>query len=441
MSSTWNLLELALTEASGKDTLLKHIRRTQGDYEADQLAPFLDSMWNAQGLPGLAKHLVQRYSDPTVNSIFDKELAKFGPKAKAEPKAKKKAEPVGPQFKDPAQVKATSAAADALKATRPDATTRVDPSTKGPMPAHGKKVEPGTPVQHDVGQSVRGTSPGHTRPPQEQPSQASNPSQLARQLKPLQDTERQLQKQITVNLQNDPTKKPQLAKAKEDLKAVQQQIAQIKNVGSSGVEGAQKRVDDLSKAYGKTAPHISDDLARKLGVPTTKQRTRRSIDRETGEEKLVVQVWNQDKVYQFMNKGAASQSGNLRIDPELEPGVYDPTPGQAGQKTPVTDIGKGKAATQKPMMKAPKGMDKAGLAQLSTLRMQYSKLKKTGGDQSQMAQLKSQIDQLMSSGPAVDVVRPGTKVGMRWGDVVWDGLDWALDSQAAARAGDAAGTD
>ncbi len=510
MSSTWNLLELALTEASGKDSLLAHIRMTQGDNEADSLAPFVDSMWNAEKLPGLAQHLIARYSDPKVNAIFDKALASFGidgPQPKNRPAVMKRggeeiatSEPVvgkrgrgrppgaknkstapkpsQTQYRDPDQVKAAQAQTAATAGIRPDRA-----GTQANIPSRpSTTLKPGEKAVHDVGQSVRGTSPGHTKPPIDQPSQLIQPSKLAGQLKPLKARELQIQKLITVDLQNDPTKKVQLAKAKDDLNKVQQQIAQLNNVGSSGIEDAQKRVDYLAATYGKSAPHIADDLAKKLGVPTTKQRTRKSIDKETGEEKLTVQVWNQEKVYAFMNKGGTSQSGKLRVDPELEPGVYDPTPGQAGKSMPYSDISKdagaGRAATQihKPMMKAPKGLDQAGIAQLSNLRTQYSKLKKSGGSPEEMEPLKAQIDQIMSTGEElVDVVRPGTRKGMRWKpsgvsqkvkttradqstgnfkygsrftnpaeegqEVVWDGTDWVLDSQMVAKAGASADAD
>ncbi len=460
MSSTWRLIELALNEGSGKDSLLAHIRFTQGDHEADNLAPFLDAMWNKQQLPVLAKHLLNRYADPKVNAIFDKEMTKMGiagnqsskpavmkrdadgktksiatskPPAKA---GKKQDEPMPTQFRTPDQMKAAQAATAATAGSRPDrAGTKTNTPSRPPV-----MLKPGERPVHDVGQSVRGTSPGHTKQPIDQPSVVMQPSKLAGQLKPLQDRAKQLQKMITLDLQNDPTKKVQLAKAKQDLQSLQQKIDSIKNVGSSGVEDAQRRVDQLTKAYGKTAPHIPDDLARKLGVPTTRQRTTKSVDPESGKETQQVQVWNQEKVYRFMNKGAVSQGSSLRIDPEVEPGIYDAPPAanplrpnaMQGQDMPVHDMGKGKAASNKPMMKAPKGLDKDGLARLSNLKLQLKKAKGTPDEQ----KIKSQVDQMMSSGgEIIDVVRPGSKPGMRWGDMVWDGTDWALDSQKAAAAG------
>jgi hypothetical protein len=469
MSSTWNLIEHALNEASGKGALLAHIRRFKGDHEADMLAPFLDSMWNAQGLPGLAKHLVARYeNDPMVKSIFDSELTRLGvgdqssrpavmkrsagsdkakQVARSKPGAgsksgKKVDDPQPQQFRTPDQVAAQKAATTATAASRPDRM-----GSKGNVPSRPMvPLKPGEKPTHDVGQSVRGTSPGHTKQPIDQPSVVMQPSKLAAELKPLEDRALSLKKMITVDLQHDPTKKPQLAKAKKDLEVLQQQIATIKHTGQSGVEDAQREVDRMSKKFANTAPHIADDMALQYGVPTTKQRTRKMIDPETGKEKLDVQIWDQEKVYRFMNKGATSQSGNLRIKPELEPGVYDAPPAahpikpnaMQGQSTPVVDVGAGKAATQKPMMKAPKGMDKAGLALLSKLKFQLKKVQDSG-DMDRANQLARQVDQMMKSGgEIIDVVRPGTKDGQRWRNSVWNGNDWVLDSQAIAQAGDAA---
>lgn len=464
MSSTWNLIERALNEASGKDSLLAYIRLAHGDNEADNLAPFLDSMWNSKDLPTLAKHLIGRYSDSKVNAIFDKAFAGFGitgkePSSKPAvmnrttgkslatskpPKAKKKdaeTDSSAPLYRTPDQAAAQKAATDATAASRPDRM-----GSKGNVPSRPMvQMKPGEKPVHDVGQSVRGTSPGHTKQPIDQPSVVMQPSKLAAELKPLEDRALQLKKMITVDLQHDPTKKAQLAKAKKDLEVLQQQINTVKHTGQSGVEDAQRDVDKNWKKFGATAPHISNDLALRLGVPTTKQRTRKTIDPETGEEKLQVQIWDQEKVYRFMNKGGTSQSGNLRIKPELEPGTYDPTPAahpikpnaMQGQALPVTDVGKGKAATQKPMMKAPKGMDKAGLATLSKLKFQLKKMQTDGTDQEGMNNVARQIDQMMKSGgEIVDVVRPGTRDGMRWRNSVWDGNDWVLDSVAAAQAGD-----
>ncbi len=430
--SVWNLIRRALLESNEKEQLLSYIGRKYGEYDAEELRPQLDKLWNPQQLPTVAQHLTMQFADPQIGEIMRKAMKSMGIDSSGNAVAKRgrgrppgsgtgqtsKAPPPEPErrFVDPDQAKAAAAKAAEVGASRPDRAG----TAFAPPPKTGKEYVPGEKPQHQFG-GVLGTSPGHTKHPQQQPSQEKLPSQMGRQLEPLKAKEKELARQVA-GLGADPSQKVAADRAKGELAKVQQQIARLSNAGSSGVEDAQKRVDYLNQTYPDSLP--GDKLAKQLGVPTTRERTRKvvSTDPKTGEtkEKLVVQIWDPEKVFRHLNKGGSSEKGTLAIPPELEPGKFD-VPG--GPELPVHATGKrqkgdapatGGGGVQKPMMKAPKGLDQAGLQQLSNLRTQYSAAKKAN-DAEKMAALKGEIDKIMSSGnEVIDVVRPGVRVGQRW---------------------------
>jgi hypothetical protein len=495
MSATWNTLRQALTEAAGKEQLINYISRVYGENEADELGPYLDSVWNPQQLPQVARELGNHYGDPQVGEILRKAMAAMGVNSQGEPAVKRgRGRPPGTGKNQIAQAGGTQPAPKKgsaplpqqpgpeqpwIGATRPDRSGAPTPE----VPKHGKAYVPGEKPQHDV------KGPGQWQSlSSDQPSQQQRPSTMNKELEPLRSRERQLQKQVA-GLKAQPGQKMAADKLELELNKVQQQIARITKAGSSSIEDAQKRVDALNSEYPSTRP--GDAIARQLGVPSTKDRTRKVKyrDPQTGEEKekLVVQIWNADKVFKFMDQ--ASQGGSLKTPSELPPGVYDQVPGMqgsdpekqgpwqgSGTNLPIRqDSPGGRAANQvhKPMMKAPKGLDATGLQQLSQLRQQFASAKKAN-DADGMARAKAEIDKVMAAGgEVVDTVRPGTAIGQRWRpsgvgvktktsrpdqatgnyirgtrftnpaeegqEVVWDGTDWVLPSVFASSKGEKSG--
>ncbi len=488
MSGIWNRITRALLEGNEKEQLLSYITRKYGEYDAEELRPQLDKLWNPQQLPAVARHLQMQWADPQVGEIMRKAMASMGIDSSGNPSVKrgrgrppgsgsgagqKSKEPPPPEKKyvDPDQAKATAAKAAEVGASRPDRASGAgsDPFSWVKDPRQAPAPADSGATGHQFG-GVRGTSPGHTRPPQVQPSQDKIPSKMGRELEPLKAKEKELSRQVA-GLSADPSQKMAAERAKGELAKVQQQIARISQAGSSGVEDAQKRVDYLNQTYPDSLP--GDKIAKQLGVPTTRERTRKVIGPD-GNEKKVVQIWNADKVFNYLNRGGSSEKGTLAISPELKPGKFD-LPG--GPELPVEPTGKRQkgdapkavAGVQKPMMKAPKGLDDAGKLQLSQLRGEFSKAKKSN-DAEKMADLKGQIDKIMASSNEIeDVVRPGTRVGQRWkphgvsqkvkttradqatgnfqygsrftnpaeegGELVWNGKDWVTDGAMGAKEG------
>lgn len=82
--------------------------------------------------------------------------------------------------------------------------------------------------------------------------------------------------------------------------------------GKSGVISAQQKVDAIYKSHG---PAIANILARRLGVPTTDDRT---VEDQYGRTK--VQIWNYDKIMKYMdrdlNPNAPEPGKSKKIEPE-----------------------------------------------------------------------------------------------------------------------------
>lgn len=201
MSDTWKLLS-RLTEASEKDRLLSYIKHNWGDKEADGVRPFVDQMWNAEQLPGLARQLSDRYKDADGN--YDPEVERIFRKAHQEVSGPEKGKPLVQRRKDkdapmkpaqgtsrqdlirglasgermsPADIERQRQATAATAASRPD---RAGVQGNTP-PSKGSAIKPGEKPQHDVGTAGQspGSAPGHTRPPQRQISQQGGGEETA----------------------------------------------------------------------------------------------------------------------------------------------------------------------------------------------------------------------------------------------------------------------
>lgn len=188
MSGTWQTLH-RITEASEKDNLLKYILHAYGEHAHDSFKDKIEKRWNPEGLVALQQHFANKFHDPQINKILDRAAEKFGvkkdPAKSAGPAVRKRdGEDAIDQdrkarmdkikglasgdYVNPADVAKQHAATAATAAMRPDRA-----GTKPNLPnAPQVTAKPGERPTHDVGQSVRGTAPNHTRPPQAQPSQA-----------------------------------------------------------------------------------------------------------------------------------------------------------------------------------------------------------------------------------------------------------------------------
>lgn len=245
----------------------------------------------------------------------------------------------------------------------------------------------------------------------------------------------------------------ELSNIPKQMRDAEMQISRISNIGKSGLADAQKKVDALAKSY-PNKPELVAKYAKKLGVPPTQDRT------TTGDDgKKRVAIWSAEKIAKWHNRG-----------PELAPGTYD-LPGSPNLPTDKPDA-KLSEPMSKPMMWAPKGLDKAGQEELAQLRRDYSKLKSSGASEEELALAKQPIDKIMAhSHERVQVVMPGKMDGAIWRPsgvsvqkkttrpdkatgqmvhgvadtdpkqarqaMVWDkqAWDWVLPSQRAAGAG------
>ena len=468
MSDTWKILN-RLTEASEKDRLLSYITRKYGEHEADEIKPYLDKVWNPQQLPQLAQAMTMRYADPEIGSIVRKAIDKMVPKGK-----EKEAEPsrqdlikglASGERISPADAEKQRQATAATAASRPDRA-----GTKANIPpAHGSTLQPGEKPTHDVGTAGQspGSAPGHTRPVQKQVSQVGggeetvaqriatlqrgldadprnpqadkmraaiealkgmDPNEMLPGMKPvagagqelpgLRDTLAQLRQRMArlptmiqqtaqraVALkQSNPEKSQQLARQanqmRSELTSLPKQLRDIEGkekriaqTGKSGIADAQRQVDYLTQTYGAKR---GDAEAKKLGVPTTHERTTTKTDAD-GNDQSTVAIWSPEKVARWKDRG-------------IEGGAQ---PNRAEELPPVEP--REKSAQHKPMMKAPKGIDPAGLKKLADLRRQYSQLKKSGAGEDELSLAKDEINQILSSGgELVDTVIPGAFDGQRW---------------------------
>ncbi len=470
MSGIWNRIHRALHEASEKEQLLAYVTRAYGEHAADELAPELEKMWNPQGLKALSQQLTGAFSDPKIEDLLKRAMEKAGvdvggrqgpstsvvkrgkdgqstPAASIEPVVGKRGRGRPPgssskaapptQYKDPAQAKADAEKAAATAAMRPDRA-----GTQANIPNRPQKtVVPGERPVHDVGTAGQspGSMPGHTRPVQKQTSQEIQPSTLHKNLDPLKAREKELAHRIQ-GLQIDPKKNAiEINKLVQQHGDVKQKIDRLTNVGQSGVEDMQKRVDYLTLTYPDSTQ--GDDLARKLGVPTTKQRSRKvkdpttgeaQIDPKTGKPKLIQQIWSAEKVAKFMNQ-----------EPDLAPGTYDGAP-VAGAKPD-------KAGPWQTGDKLPGPTDKPGYDRSpSPIRKPMMKDPKTGEQSMRPGQFPGQrwkpsgVSQKVAQARA-DQATGNFKYGSRYTnpaeegqEVVWDGADWVLPSQWAAKKGEMA---
>lgn len=406
MSSIWNLLSRALSESSDKDTLISYIRRTYGDNEADEIEPALDKMWNPEGLRKLNAHMTGYFSDSTISSILSKAMDREKLSTPSAPQTKtavgrrskgsddiedlavsepvvgnrgrgrppgsttkpgtKSTAPADSRYVDPDQLKHQQARAADVAAMRPDRA-----GTKANVPTAQPK---GT--GHQFG-GVRGTSQGHTRPPQDQDSlvgvkgqtvgdrlaqlQAkldaqpthkyalrdqeridalskmdpdellagteAIPSTLNQRVGPLRAKEDELTKKFNI-LSVDPKKNAvELDKVARELEKAKQGVAALTSTGQSGYSDLQKYVDGQTAEYGRERGEAE---AKRLGVPTTRERTvlvrdkdtgKAKIDPETGKPETKVNIWDANRIMKFMN-----------AEPELEPGTYDTVPALGGDK-------------------------------------------------------------------------------------------------------------
>lgn len=464
MPGTWNLIRRALIEASEKDALLAHIKSVYGDKEHDALAPFLDSMWDSGQLKDVARVLTKRYSgDKNVDDILGKALQKSGqaddgapqgptasvmkrnsgdgsktPLATVEPTVGKRGRgrppgsknkanqgPGPSKFADPEQVKAQQAATAATAGMRPDRA-----KTTMNMPGRPQVAAvPGERPTHDVGTAGQspGSMPGHTRPPQVQTSQEVVPSTTGKDLESLRARQKDLKRQVaglTGQKDSNPGDKSidrKLVTISTQLQDVEQQIARVSSAGKSGIEDSQKRVDYITQTYGAAQ---GDALAAKLGVPSTKQRTRKVRDQETGqpvkdpktgEDKTVVQVWNAEKVAKFQNK-----------EPELPVGAYD-LPGKPSMPGPEAGAERGpKAPLRKPMRKNPE----TGASEMRPGDFAGQRWKPSGVSQKKV---QHRADQATGNFAQASRFTNPAEEGQ---EVVWDGSDWILPSQYAAKKGE-----
>ncbi len=460
MAGIWNIIERALREASEKDALLAHITLRYGEHEADEIAPILDKMWNPEGLKALSAQLTGAFADPKIEDLLRRAMAKAGVSADGPSPASKTAvakrdksggsqdiatsEPVmgkrgpgrppGPskkqvhvpdtQYMDPDELAAKNAKVDATAGMRPD--------RMGFAPAkHTRqqvKAVPGERPVHDVGTAGQspGSMPGHTRPVQKQTSQEINPSTLPQELAPLRAQEKELSHRIK-GLQIDPKKNAgEINKLVPQLGDVQQKIARLSNAGKSGLEDLQKRVDYVTQTYGVEQ---GDAMAKKLGVPTTKMRSRKVRDPKGGPDKIVQQIWSAEKIAKMMNQ-----------EPELPVGTYDGVPvsgakrdkegpWQKGGKLPEPDGGNDaspeRAPIRKPMMKNPS----TGQMEVRPGKFAGQRFKPSGVSQKEPT---TRADQATGNFQYGSRFTNPAEAGQ---EVIWDGSDWVLPSQWAAKKG------
>lgn len=188
------------------------------------------------------------------------------------------------------------------------------------------------------------------------------------------------------------------------IKNAEMGVDRVSNTGKSGVADAQKQVDMVAKEY-PNHPQVAAKLAQKLGVPPTSARTTTSVDDTTGKSATRVAIWSADKIQKWKQ-----QAG----DSELAPGVYD-LPGKPDLPAPGEPAGKAASKVHKPMMKAPKGLDKKQTEELANLRRKYSKLKKSGAGEDELALAKEPIMAIMAQGSEIsDAVMPGRFDGDTW---------------------------
>lgn len=513
MSDTWKILS-RLTEASEKDRLLSYIKNKWGDQDAESIRPFIDKMWNAEHLPGLARAVSDHYKDadgnydPELEKIFnraDQELSGPGKSSKTTVQRRKDRDaPATPaqgnsrqdlirglasgERMSPADIERQRQATAATAASRPDRA-----GVQGSTPASkGAAIKPGERPEHDIGltpSQAPGSAPGHTRPVQRQVSQQgggeetaaqriaryekmlekdpehpqadkiksaianlkkrdpdevvpgveatpgagqelpglrSELDQLRQRMSRLPTMIQQTAQRAVALKQSDPARSQEFArqanqmrgeltslpKKIRDLEGKEKRIAQT---GKSGLSDLQKQVDYMTQTYGAKR---GDAVAKKLGVPTSGERTVKYKDKETGEDKERINIWSAEKIQRWKQKG-----------PELAPGQYDKAPVQgvnkdaqgpwqgSGEKLPGPERGGQRAADapHKPMMKAPKGAAPEELQKLADLRRHYSQLKKSGASEEELSLTKDEINQIMSAGgEPVDVVMPGKFDGQRW---------------------------
>lgn len=159
MSAIWKILSEALDEAhdSEKEKILKHVLDVYGKDAHDAVGRELQKHWSPEGL-ALLKKKFSSVGDADLNKILDRA-------AKAIKDRQDAADDRGSI--DPEDFAAQQARTQATHDSRPDraGTKPMD------MPKTGKDYVPGERPQHDVGQSVRGSAPQHTRPVQHQTSQ------------------------------------------------------------------------------------------------------------------------------------------------------------------------------------------------------------------------------------------------------------------------------
>lgn len=267
-------------------------------------------------------------------------------------------------------------------------------------------------AQRDPNDLLSGPTPVPTSAGSDLEGLRSSVEDMKKRLAMLDGQVKQASKRAVALRSTDPTKSQEFARQVGQMRAEMEQlpkkirdaetkISQITQTGKSGVTSAQRQVDQVTAQYGEK---IGAKLAKKLGVPSTATRTSTVADPETGEEKKKVNVWSAEKVSKWIQGGMQ----------DLAPGVYD-MPGGPKLPEPEKQHSSGSGVVHKPMMKAPKGLDQAGLKQLAALRQKYSKLKKSGASPDETALVKQEIDNIMASGgEIVDVVMPGSFDGQVW---------------------------
>lgn len=519
MSVTWHHIATAvrLAEASEKDRLLTHIAGAYGDHAADQVRGRIEKAWNPQDLHALSRDLLSRFTDPKTREILNRAAEKMGAEPDTSmsqgPSVRKGAakdasgkrdistaqsalghgEDEPGEYVDPADYAARQAAVAATAAMRPDR-AGTQPKTAEPKPT---VVKPGERPTHDVGQSVRGSAPQHTRPAQHQTSQTGGTGALSgpgketvgqrrahlqglldkdpehphaekiqkalanlenlpddqevqgpspvvtnvatdlegarKSLEQLRQRQNMLPQLITqiahkaVQLRgSNPQKSRELAQQAQrmrseldeipsKIKTAEQSITRMTQTGKTGLGDAQRQVDQVTKNYG---PKLGDKLAKKLGVPTTADRTREIEDPDTKKKEKKTFIWSAEKIERWKQSG-----------PELGSGVYDaPAAGPIGpggempttsklptEPDPERQGGGGERELTKPMMMAPKGLSKDELQQLANLRWEYNSLKAKDASEHELALKKDEINAIMAKGgEKVKTVMPGPRDGATW---------------------------
>lgn len=244
MKSIWKLLESFVLEAKSaedyKDALFRLVTRRYGEHEADELSGVFGRFKG----DALVKQISMRYGSKDIDDLVKNMV---GTAKTAHPDAKRgPGRPPGaknkPKFDDGSNRDKGSFSDEPI----PDRPDRV--GMKGNVPQRAPvKAEPGKKVTHDVGSANKFQT-------KVQPSVAAG-------IRPQ-------------GVEQDPNIKRGPGRP---------------SLGKSGLVKAQRAVDDITKRMGT---HKGDSLARKLGVPTSADRT---------DAKGNIQIWAPERVQKFMD--------------------------------------------------------------------------------------------------------------------------------------------